>query len=514
MKTYPALCVLAGLIAIRAVAADPAGFSLPRSLPEAQGVSSERLVEFVQALEQKVDAVHSFMLVRHGHVVAEGWWAPYAAHEPHMMFSLSKSFTATAIGLAVAEKRLSIDDPVLSFFPDEAPAEPSANLRAMRVRDLLIMSTGHHQEDIRAFPFESSESLVRKFLSLPVTHKPGTHFVYNTPGSFMLSAIVQKVTGQTAAEYSRARLFAPLGIAQPEWDASRQGISYGGFGLNLRTEDIAKFGQLYLQKGQWQGRAILSEAWVERATSRQTANGSSPESDWEQGYGFQFWRCRHGFYRGDGAHGQFCIVMPQYDAVLVFTSGTREMGAVMDVAWEKLVPALREGVLPPAKEAQQRLQQTLSSLALAMPAAGPRPSGSAAWMGRRYVFPPAPPVTDVVVQPASAQPVEWLVLREPATSDPAGSTAFDARIDGRELSWVVSPGRWSNLAAVGKSAASVSGGWTAGDTYTLKFVYYRTPFTALYRLKFSAERLDVEVEQPLNPPPTRRQSFTATSAPR
>jgi CubicO group peptidase (beta-lactamase class C family) len=231
------------------------------------------------------------------------------------MFSLSKSFTSTAVGLAIAEGKFTIEDPVLKFFPDEAPEKPSANLRAMRVRDLLTMSTSHHNEDIQGFPYNSEESVVKKFLALPVTHKPGTFFVYNTPATYMLSAIVQKTTGQPVLEYLRPRLFAPLGIANPTWEASKQGVSMGGFGLSIRTEDIARFGQLYLQRGKWQGRQLVPESWVATATSRWMSNGSNPESDWEQGYGFQFWRCRHGVFRGDGASGQFCVVFPELDAV-------------------------------------------------------------------------------------------------------------------------------------------------------------------------------------------------------
>ena len=166
-------------------AEDPA-LKLPRATPEAQGVSSAALLAFVAEAESKLDALHSLMIVRRGQVIAEGWWAPYQPNERHMLFSLSKSFTSTAVGLAVAEGKLSIDDPVLKFFPDEAPPQPSANLRAMRVRDLLTMSTGHHDEDVRDFPFQSDESVVKLFLARPVSHKPGTFFFYNTPASYML----------------------------------------------------------------------------------------------------------------------------------------------------------------------------------------------------------------------------------------------------------------------------------------------------------------------------------------
>ena len=268
-RRFLQIAVAALSAVVTLTAADRAPFTFPRSTPEAQGVSSAGLLRFVEEAESKIDALHSVMIVRHGHVVAEGWWSPYAADEPHVLFSLSKSFTSTAVGLAVAEGKLSVDDLVTGFFPDEAPADASANLRAMRVRDLLTMSTGQHDEAIATFPYNSDDSLVKKFLSLPVAHKPGTLFVYNTPASYMLSAIVQKVTGQPIVDYLGPRLFEPLGIRTPTWDASHQGISLGGFGLSVRTEDIARFGQLYLQKGMWQGtQSCLRPGWRRRRRGR------------------------------------------------------------------------------------------------------------------------------------------------------------------------------------------------------------------------------------------------------
>src|SRR5262249_17904140 len=158
--------------------------------------------------------------------------------------------------------------------------------------------------------------------------------------TYMLSAIVQKTAGLTVLDYLRPRLFEPLGIEDPTWGTSPQGVSLGGYGLSIRTEDIARFGQLYLQKGEWQGRQLLPTTRVQAATSRQVSNGSSPQSDWDQGYGYQFWRCRHGAFRGDGAFGQYCLVMPEQDAVLAITSGVKDMQAVLNLVWDKLLPAL------------------------------------------------------------------------------------------------------------------------------------------------------------------------------
>lgn len=353
-----AFCSLAACLAFAAAAATGNEKGLPRATPESQGVSSQAILAFIEAADRKVDSMHSFMLLRHGQVVAEAWWEPESPETPHVLWSLSKSFTSTAVGLAVAEGKLSIDDTVVSFFPDELPEQPSANLKQMRIRDLLTMSTGH-QVEVKLW---EENDWTRTFLAHEVPHKPGTHFQYNTPATFMLSAIVQKVTGQTVLDYLTPRLFEPLGIDKPKWDENPQGISLGGYGLFLRTEDIAKFGQLYLQKGNWQGKQVIPAAWIEQATTKQVSNGSDPVRDWDQGYGFQFWRCRHNAYRGDGKDGQFCIVMPDLDAVVAITAKTGNMQAELNVVWDELLPAFHKDALPADPEGQAKLKAAIMTL--------------------------------------------------------------------------------------------------------------------------------------------------------
>ncbi len=489
MKLFRVFGVLYLLAVGAAMAAEPAR-ALPRSAPEAQGVSSAALLGFIDEAEAKINALHGVVIVRHGQVIAEGWWSPYAAEEPHLMFSLSKSFTSTAVGLAIADGKFSVDDPVLKFFPEEVPEKPSNYLKAMRVRDLLTMSTGHHAEDIATFPFASEESLVRKFLALPVAHKPGTLFIYNTPATYMLSAIVQKVTGQTVLEYLRPRLFEPLGIDNPTWEASKQGISLGGYGLSIRTEDIAKFGQLYLQKGLWNGKQLVPKAWTETATSRWMSNGSSPTSDWDQGYGFQFWRCRNGAFRGDGAHGQFCVVLPEQDAVVAITAGTRDLQGVLNVVWDKILPALQAGTLPADAAAVAKLKQKLASLTLKKPAAITTPAVAQEIAGRRYVFAKNP------------QAIEAITLA-PADDD-AKATVMTVVIDGAEDEVKISGEGWTrgdlqNGPSAGRVA--LSGAWTAADTFTLDVVRYQTPFTARYRLRFAGDELKLETTPNVGPTP-------------
>ena len=240
------------------------------STPEAEGISSSAIMDFVDALErEQKDAIHSIMLRRHGKIIAEGWWAPFNEESPHMLYSLSKSFTSTAIGMAQDEGLLSIDDPVISFFPEETPEEPSDNLKTMRIRDLLKMNSGHQLNT--SGRMREGKTWVEGFLVLEVQHKPGTHFVYNSGATYMLSAIIQKVTGLTLLDYLTPRLFEPLGIENPTWESDPEGINMGGWGLSVTTEDISKLGQLYLQKGMWNGKQLISKAWVEEATALQTS---------------------------------------------------------------------------------------------------------------------------------------------------------------------------------------------------------------------------------------------------
>ncbi|MEQ8707053.1 MAG: serine hydrolase [Phaeodactylibacter sp.] len=333
----------------------------PRSAPEAQGVVTDSILSFIDRVEAEFDVVHSIMVVRHGYSVAEGWWAPYEREAPHIMHSLSKSFTSTAIGFAVQEGLLSLDDLVVSFFPDKKIGEPDRYWNQMRIRDLLTMNTGHAEE---RWPDANTEDWAQLFLGSDLDFLPGTHFKYNSMATYMLSAILQRATGEKLVDYLDKRLFQPLRIPKPDWKTCPDGVNTGGWGLQIRTEDIARLGQFYLQKGEWEGRQLLAREWVEQATSKQVSNGSDPESDWAQGYGFQFWQCRHGAYRGDGACGQFCIVMPEQDAIIAITSGTPDMHRLLQVVWEVLLPAMRAEPLFPQPEKEAKLRERLSNLKL------------------------------------------------------------------------------------------------------------------------------------------------------
>lgn len=490
------ICLVLVLVLVLAGTASllQAASALPRSAPEAQGVSSTAMLEFVNALDGKIDGLHSLMVVRHGQVIAEAWWKPYDADHNHVLYSLSKSFTSTAVGFAVAEGKLSLDDPVLKFFPDDAPADPSNNLKAMRVRDLLIMSTGHQDEPPVAPDVVSAKS----FLAHPVPHLPGTHFKYNTAATFMQSAIVQKVSGQTVLDFLRPRLFEPLGIEHPVWDTNFEGVSLGGYGLRVRTEDLAKFGQLYLQRGSWNGKALQSDTWVAMATAKQTSNGSNPNSDWNQGYGFQFWRCRHNAYRGDGAFGQYCLIMPEQDAVVAITSGVKDMQAVLNLIWDLLLPALQPRALAVDPAAAQHLENKLASLQV-RPAQGAATSALADQiLNRKIVF------------PANDQKLESVKI---SSADGGKSLTLAARVNGQDVSVPCGHLEWKKgrapllggpLAQFPDEPTAGTFAWSADGACLIKLCAYETPYHTMFTLKVDGDRATMDAELNVAFGPTKR----------
>ncbi|MFN8476141.1 MAG: serine hydrolase [Anaerolineae bacterium] len=460
---------------------------LKRTSPEAEGIPSSAVLAFVQALEQHpahpLDAVHGFMLLRHGNVAAEGWWTPYGPQSPHTLFSLSKSFTSSAIGMAVHEGLLTVDDPVLEFFPDDAPARPSEHLKAMRVRHLLSMNTGHLEDTTQRVFGGSSRNWPKTFLSLPVENEPGTWFVYNTAATYMLSAIITKLTGLPLVDYLRPRLFEPLGIEDPYWETDPRGISIGGSGLHIRTDGIARFGQMYLQKGMWQGKRILSEEWIAEATKATSDNSNTQtEPDWTVGYGYQFWRCRHDCYRGDGAFGQYCVIMPEQDAVLAINSGLRDMQVVLDNVWENLLPAMQPAALPADAQAYGALRDKLASLSLPLPEGRPASPNSAQWSGRTY----------------SLENNDLKLVSAAIEFNGDGGSALVLRDERGAHPVQVGYGTWlkgiSDLRGRGEEPVAACGAWTADDTYEVRVAYYESEVSPVLRLHFTGDDLHLEVE--------------------
>ena len=335
--------------------------------PEDAGVSSEGLRRFLEKAQENRGTVqyHGLILLRHGKVVTRMSWAPYDTLTPHTLYSLSKSFCSAAAGFAVSEGLIDWDTPITRVLPEEIPEGREEELKQITLKSLLCMGSGLDPAS-DTHPEDDTVTLARHVLSHRLLYQPLTHFHYNTMGTYLVSCMVQKVTGQTVRDYLVPRLFEKLGIDRPQWDKSPQGVSLGGYGLHLSTESIARFGQCLLQHGLWRGQRVLPEGWVEMATREHIANYDGARQDgneWGQGYGFQFWRCMDGRYRGDGMYGQLCMVDEKRDAVLAVTCATNDMGLEMRLVRENIFEAFDKA--PSAPEQTALLKQEIAGLCYA-----------------------------------------------------------------------------------------------------------------------------------------------------
>lgn len=347
----------------------------PQATPESQGIPSGEIAKLLDAMERENVQLNSIMILRRGKCLAAGWYKPYGPDTLHAMHSFTKTVCSTAIGFLVQEGKLHLDDKVISFFPEETPESPSENLKKMELRHLLSMTCGHESECSRA-----GEDWVRDFLHHPVKREPGTYFVYNSMGSYMLTAIIRRVTGQNMTEYLKPRLFEPLGITDYYCATCPRGTENGGGGMCLRTEDMAKIAQFYLQKGRWEGRQLLNAAWIEDATTPHIvqAEGWYPTieagmEDYFSGYGYQIWmNSVPTGYRFDGMYAQLGVVLPKYDMVVITTAATCRIYKVLTTLWRVLLPAVYEQPLPEDGAAHRALEEKLGDLSIPWPAGADR----------------------------------------------------------------------------------------------------------------------------------------------
>ncbi|WP_329213457.1 beta-lactamase family protein [Streptomyces sp. NBC_01485] len=437
---------------------------LPTSTPSAQGVDASRVLAFLDALDA-CEAVepHGVMILRHDHVVASGWWAPYHPDRMHLLYSISKSFTATAAGLAVAEGLIGLDDPVVSYFPEFEADITDPRSRAMRIRHLASMTSGHEAETLDRARALDPDDLVRGFLLLPPERDPGTVFAYNQPATYALAAILQRVTGQTLTAYLRPRLLDPLGIGETGWLTDRTGRELGFSGLHAATDALARLGLLYLGEGLWEGKRLLSPEWVAEATRSHiptAGHGERAEGDWVRGYGFSFWRSRHG-YRGDGAYGQFCLVLPEHDAVIATTAATGDMQALLDLVWEHLIPAFGPERLTGRDDADTALAERLARLALPPAPGAPAPPERAdQWSGAEFT-------------PYGGACADQPGLTGASVAVDADGWTLTLVEDGDRLRAALGSGGWR--VADEPLPLAVSGGWSDGDTLAVDLALLETP---------------------------------------
>ena len=447
---------------------------VPTSTPAAQGVAAGAIDNLVSALERRRGAdPHSLMVLRHGYIVAAGWWRPYSPERAHLLYSLSKSFTVTAAALAMADGLLGLDDPVVCHFPElDGVALPQASSQIL-VRHLASMSTGHTYDTWEAAKAADPAEPVRGFLSLAPEQAPGSIFTYNQSATYTLGAIVQRIYGRTLRSLLWERLLGPMGADRIYWEQYPEGRDLGFSGLYATTRTIALLGQLYLQGGRWAGEQVLPSDWVAIASRAHVATAGVPGAesraetpDWLEGYGTHFWMSRHG-YRGDGAYGQLCLVLPEHDAVVAVTSQSDDIQYLLDAVWDNLLPGLHPGPLA-ATPADDALAQRLRHLAVPVPNSGRDQAAMGATAGWRSLelHPEGPtsgqgPLPQTVVL-SVREGQWWLALQEPGWE-----TDVVLGMDG----WAVAePG-----AGTAGAPTAGTGRWDGADVLRAQVIFLETP---------------------------------------
>ena len=298
----------------------------------AEDVSLSSVVKYIdQCREQGVD-IHAFELYEENQLKVRFAPYPYSCQDSPQIYSLSKSFTATAIGMLCDEGRLCVEDRIVDIFPDKLPETVSDHLKEMKIKHVLSMNTGHSCCVMNQM--NGAGDSVKAFLAQPVPNKPGTSFVYNTGATSLLASVVEKVTGKSHFDFVSERIFEPLDIVNVYWDQNKDGTSEGGTGLHISCDDVAKFGLLYLNGGVWNGQRLLSEEWVKTASAAHSDNSMNGTPDWSSGYGYQFWKNAKWGYRGDGAMGQLCLILPEKQIVAVQFAFLYQMQPEMDLLCE------------------------------------------------------------------------------------------------------------------------------------------------------------------------------------
>ncbi|CAL9326685.1 serine hydrolase domain-containing protein [Streptomyces sp. SudanB52_2052] len=472
---------------------------LSPSDPAAQGVDASGVLAFLDALEAAPGIEpHSLMIVRHGRLVASGWWAPYTPDRPQLLYSLSKSFTGTAAALAEAEGLLDFDAPVISYFPEFEADITDPRSRAMLVRHVASMASGHERETVDEVFALDREEPVRGFLLLPPDRDPGTVFAYNQPTTYTLAAIVQRVTGQSLTAYLRPRLLDPLGIGEVFWQQGSTGRELGFSGLHATTDAVARLGELYLRDGVWEGERLLPEGWAARASHPHIptagAMGDADRQDWDLGYGYQFWRSRHG-YRGDGAYGQFCLVLPEQDAVIATTAATEEMQTLLNLVWEHLLPAFGPEPLSGREAVDAELRERLARLALPTAPGKPAPPERAEeWAAAEFT--PSGGAGPVRTAGLARDADGWTLT----LTEERGGGRLDLRLGGGP-GWTV---------AEEPFPTAVGGGWTDPGTLAVDVVFLETP----HRLELTCSLADRTLTTRWATEPLQSRRLTGQRAPR
>lgn len=448
--------------------------------PEFHGVPSSALLNFINALD-KLEFLHGITIFRHGEAILQASWKPYSPDIPHHLFSLSKSFVSCAIGFALQDGRLSFTDTLGALFPEYATLPTvSEETKSITVKDLLTMRSGQgecHLGQFIVFPSKEGKTFAQQYMEVPLKWKPGEMFNYNSGNTYMLSAIIQKLYGMNVVEFLYPRLFEPLGIEKPYWQQSPEGVKYGGWGLFLTLEDISKFTKLISEGGVWEGKQILPADYLKEATSFHSDNSFNNNRDWENGYGYQFWRCSHeGAFRGDGACGQYALVIPDYDMAIATQAGLPMMGKILIEIWDNLLPSIKtDKPIIPVPADQQALAEKLASLELPKPQGGFR----AGVQNGKFLLEKNTIGFDSVECQFQAAGGELILTR--------GEKSFTLPFGYGKWLCGDAPQIYNDLG--GKVA--LAGAWENESTLLLNMAFLNEPTFAKYRLEFNGDSITI-----------------------
>ena len=348
-------------------------FGVECAAPESVGVSSSTLVRFIDELEKHKwpdNEYQSFVVMKDGKIIAEAYRAPYKADMPRFVASITKGFTGIAIGFAVQEKLVSLDERLVDIFPDHLPDPLPKNAEKVTVRHLLTMQTG--QDRCAAGAMSKDKDHVRGFFMEPFVFEPGTSFRYNSGASNMLSQIITQRTGMSMCDYLTPRLFEPLEFGIPEWSADDNGVNFGGWGIAVTPRQMALLGQFCVQKGMWNGRQLLNRQWFDDMTANPapTMDRHIADADWNYGYGLHVWLTHvNGVTRFDGSGGQYIIMMPEDNAVLAVTGCVSSFTPLMNILWDYLYPGLHGDRVPEVPDAANVLKKRLAEFKCPLPIA-------------------------------------------------------------------------------------------------------------------------------------------------
>lgn len=395
--------------------------------PEEVGVSSHEIQAFIDECIEKGRELHSMTVIRHGKIACEIYRDPFKPEHRHMMYSVSKSFTSTAIGFAVDEGYLTVDTRFVDIFPEARTDKEDEYLEEMTIEDLLTMRSG---KNVSVFLDRTKDRWFRDIIDSPWISEPGTEFLYISENMYLLCCCIHKLVGMSVIDYLRPRLFEPLGMEDPFWEKCPSGIEAGGWGLMITGEDLSKFTFCYEQMGKFGGKQVIPEWWVKEATAYHADNSAASDGlDTVAGYGYCFWRNGgvENSYRADGMFCQFGIVFPDYDACISITGGEIDEQAMRDVLWNHIPKAFIE----PDKKAE-----SINVTAPAFPKLDPKPRSLALENrieGKKIRF-RKPVVVNVIGYPVSVVPLPAMFV----SADKAGNISdvtFNFRENDMQMSW-------------------------------------------------------------------------------